>query len=195
MPNARYIHVMKLLTILSLSGKSAKKKTETRSLKQYDERFSTVVTVAFRSQLLGPMDILSKKKLQRKKTDIFNAASRLEALLEDLRSLKNNWDQTLETAVELAKSWGITPKFEKEVMFRSFLTSCRETPDYSLMKSDTRYRCSTAHWTLQLNKLRHDSNHSKKHMNCFIESTQITSQKEHRRTAAFIKEIGQHLPR
>jgi hypothetical protein len=53
------LDVMKLLALLSLSGKNSEEKCEAASLKKYFERFSSVIIVVLLSQILGPLDIIS----------------------------------------------------------------------------------------------------------------------------------------
>jgi hypothetical protein len=65
----RFVDVMKLLVLLSLSGKNSEEKCEAASLHKYFERFSSVVTVVLLSQILGPLDIISKE-MQSKSGDL-----------------------------------------------------------------------------------------------------------------------------
>ena len=60
---------MKLLALLSLSGKNSDEKCVAASLQKYFERFSSVVIVILLSQLLGPLDIISKQ-LQSRSSDL-----------------------------------------------------------------------------------------------------------------------------
>ena len=89
---------MKLLAWLSLSGKNSDEKCEAASLQKYFERFLSVVIVILLSQILGPLDIISKQ-LQSKSSDLSTAT--------DLFALRNDWETTLSCANVLAVSWGI----------------------------------------------------------------------------------------
>ena len=79
-------------------------------MKKYFERFSSVVIVVLLSQILGPLDIISKQ-LQSKSSDLSTATVLLESLLRDLFALRNNWETTLSCAEVLAESWGIKSDF------------------------------------------------------------------------------------
>jgi hypothetical protein len=58
---SRFVDVMKLLALLSLSGKNSEEKCEAASLQKYFERFSSVVTVVLLSQILGPWTSFLRK--------------------------------------------------------------------------------------------------------------------------------------
>ena len=66
---SRFVDVMKLLALLSLSGKNSDEKCVAVSLQKYFERFSSVVIVILPSQILGPLDIISKQ-LQSKSSNL-----------------------------------------------------------------------------------------------------------------------------
>jgi len=101
---------MKLLALLSLSGKNSEEKCEAASLQKYFERFSSVVTVVLLSQILGPLDIISKE-MQSKSGDLSTTTILLDSVMRDLLALRNNWETTLSCAKLLADSWGIKCDF------------------------------------------------------------------------------------
>lgn len=107
---SRFADVMKLLAVLSLSGKNSDEKCEAASLQKYFERFSSVVIVVLLSQILGPLDIVSKT-MQSKSGDLSTTTTLLDSLLSNLTKLRSNWEETLSSAKELAKSWGIKCDF------------------------------------------------------------------------------------
>jgi len=96
---------MKLLAMLSLNGKNSEEKCEAASLQKYFERFSSVVIVVLLSQILGPLDIVSKE-MQSKSGDLSITTILLDSLLRDLISLRNNWETTLSSGKVLAERWG-----------------------------------------------------------------------------------------
>ena len=91
---SRFVDVMKLLALLSLSGKNSDEKCEAASLQKYFERFSSVVIVILLSQILGPLDIISKQ-LQSKSSDLSTATVLLQSLLRDLFALRNDGNNTV----------------------------------------------------------------------------------------------------
>ena len=105
---SRFVDVMKLLALLSLSGKKSDEKCVAASLQKYFERFSSVVIVI--SQILGPLDIISKQ-LQSKSSDLSTTTVLLQSLLRDLFALRNYWETTLSCVKVLAGSWGIKSNF------------------------------------------------------------------------------------
>lgn len=105
-----FVDVMKLLTVLSLTGKDSNEKGEASSLKKYFERFSSMMNIVLLSRILGPLDIISKK-MQSQQSDVTSVCVLLESLLKDLNELHNNWETVLFSAKELAQSWGMPSEF------------------------------------------------------------------------------------
>jgi hypothetical protein len=103
---SRFVDVMKLLALLSITGKNSEEKCEAASLMKYFERFSSVVTVVLLSQILAPLDIISKE-MQSQSSDLSTATALLDSLLRDLFKLRNEWETTLSCAKMIGESWGI----------------------------------------------------------------------------------------
>lgn len=99
-----------MLALMSLSGKNSDEKCEAASLQKYFERFSSVVMVVLLSQILGPLDIISKG-MQTESGDLSTTTILLDSLLHDLLALRNNWETTLSCSKVVAESWGINSEF------------------------------------------------------------------------------------
>ena len=82
-------------------------------MQKYFERFSPVISVVILSQILSPLDTISKE-MQSKSGDLSTTTILLDSLMRDLLAMRNNWETTLACAKVLAESWGIQCDFSDD---------------------------------------------------------------------------------
>lgn len=109
----RYFDVMKVLTFLSLSSKSADERSKAMSLRRYFEKFTTVILIIVQSKVLGSIDVISKV-LQGKQEDIGKASEMMKSLIEELQSMRSDWDTVKLEANKLARKWNVPSHFENK---------------------------------------------------------------------------------
>lgn len=107
----RYTDIMRVLTRISLQGKTKDERDDSMALRKQLESFEFIVFLVLWERLL-----LSIKKasveLQSPQLDLCAALRLLSMAENELRILRNSWESILSTALDMSKTWGVTPEFQ-----------------------------------------------------------------------------------
>ena len=114
----RYVHVLKMLTKLSLLSKNSKERSTAAGLRKRMESFQFIIFIVMWERILRAFNATSTI-LQSPKMDLSSAARLLNCTMTELQYLRNDWKSVVETATALANSWGIEAVFRRPIDRRS----------------------------------------------------------------------------
>ena len=106
----RYVHILKVLTRLSLVNENSKEKSTAIGLRKKMESYEFIVFIVFWERLLRTFNTASRE-LQSPKVDLSAASRLLNCARNELQHLRDNYQSVLDTATAIAISWDIKPTF------------------------------------------------------------------------------------
>lgn len=113
----RYVHILKALSKIILVSTNSTEISEARSLKNHLEKFETIVLIIIETNILKKVDTVSKL-LQQKEQNIEQASNLFQALYENMKQMRNDFNLVITEAIHLAKEWGTTTEFTKKRISR-----------------------------------------------------------------------------
>ena len=105
----RYLHILKVLTRISLTSEKQKERSEAMGLCKKMESFEFIVFIVFLERILRSFNT-SSKEIQSPKLDLSAALRLLSCVQNELQHLRDNYQSVLETASAIASSWKIKPE-------------------------------------------------------------------------------------
>ncbi len=124
----RYVHLLKVLTQISLTSDDAKERSTAVGLRKKMESYEFIVFIVFWERILRAFHNTSRE-LQSPKMDLSSASRLLNITKNELQYLRDNYQSVLDTASAIALSWNITPSFQQSR--RYFFSNQRYINDIS----------------------------------------------------------------
>ena len=106
----RFVDVLKVLTKIILISKKTDEVANALAIKKKVEWFDFVFILAMMTKILATHG--TSQLLQSPQCDLSKANELIKSSLETFQSMRNEYDSIRDTAVCLAKSWGIKDNFE-----------------------------------------------------------------------------------
>ena len=106
----RYVHILKVLTKISLTSDNSKERAIAVGLRKKMESYEFIVFIVFWERVLRAFNNTSRE-LQSPKMDLSAASRLLNITKNELQHLRDNYQSVLDTASAIALSWNITPSF------------------------------------------------------------------------------------
>ncbi|XP_053158078.1 zinc finger MYM-type protein 1-like isoform X1 [Hemicordylus capensis] len=110
-----FTDILKVLVEIILLSKKEDEISEAKALKSKMEQFPFVFLVVLLSNILEPVNAVSKM-LQSPQTDLSKVASYLQTIHANWQENKNNYDSFRKTAAKMSETWGISQVFEEQRM-------------------------------------------------------------------------------
>ncbi|KAE9522395.1 hypothetical protein AGLY_017226 [Aphis glycines] len=109
----RFVEIQKALTKVILCSSKLDEKNEAEGIKKQIENYNFICTLVFQCKILQIINLTSKI-LQSKSVDLDNASNSLKNCYEQLKEYRCNFNDLLEEANIVAKSWSISTEFQNK---------------------------------------------------------------------------------
>ncbi|XP_077119085.1 zinc finger MYM-type protein 1-like [Ranitomeya variabilis] len=109
----RFSDVMMALSKIILISSKKTEINEAMALKKKMDSFQFVFLVVLQTKVLQTVNALSTM-LQAESMDLSKATNLIKNAAEELSQFRNHFDEAKESAILLARSWGISPAFESK---------------------------------------------------------------------------------
>ena len=107
----RFIDVLKVLTRITLESKDPKERADAVALKAHLNRFEFILMIIIWERILTSINLASKE-LQKVNLDLSVSVKLLSMALEELKYLRESWNEVLGEAHTIAQRWGIPACFK-----------------------------------------------------------------------------------
>lgn len=124
----RFVEIQKALTKVILCSSKLDERNEAEGIKKQIENYNFICTLVFQCKILQIINLTSKI-LQSKSVDLDNASNSLKNCYEQLKEYRCNFNDLLEEANIVAKSWSISTEFQnkrRKVVKRYFDELCTD---------------------------------------------------------------------
>lgn len=102
-----YIQVLKSLTNITLTSSKNDEKNTAVSLKKKMESFEFIILMIIWEKVLKPLSVVSKI-LQSPQTSLHQAVEYLQVCIDEIKKMRNNYEDLVFSATELCSKWGIS---------------------------------------------------------------------------------------
>lgn len=113
MLKVRFFKIQKVLTKVILSSSKLNERNEAEGNKNQIENYNFICTLVFQCNILQIINLTSKI-FQSKSVNLDNASSLLKNCYEQLKEYRCNFNDLLEEANMVVKSWSIFTEFENK---------------------------------------------------------------------------------
>ena len=110
MPFEIVIHILKVLTRISLTSEKTHERNTAVKLRKDLDSFEFVVFIVLWERILRAFNS-SWKELQSQRMDLSGACRLLNCTKNKLQYIRENWDAFVETATAISRSWNIKAMF------------------------------------------------------------------------------------
>ena len=105
------IYVLIVLTKLELMANDKEEKSLASGLKKYLENFTSVLLIVYQNKVLNVINPVSQM-LQKENRNLSSASDLINKAIDEMKLLRNSFDEVKEEAVNLARVWGVNEKFQ-----------------------------------------------------------------------------------
>lgn len=102
-----YIQVLKSLTNITLTSSKSDEKNTAVSLKKKMESFEFIILMIIWEKVLKPLSVVSKI-LQSPQTSLHQAVEYLQVCIDEIKKMRNTYEDLVFSATELCSKWGIS---------------------------------------------------------------------------------------